>query len=134
MDLSRVYTKTSKGILEGNAKSRELTREHGRVLTLIDGKSTVRNILEKSARLSESRLAAILDELAEMSMIRPLNGVLAVDDLGFSSTIIVGESNTEAFYEAQVHLERELRRAEDRAAQGKDEDRTRRTPLPGSTR
>ena len=124
MDLSRVYTKTSKGILGGNTKSREVTREHGRVLTLIDGKSSVRNILEKSTRLSENRLAAILDELTEMGMIRQLNGALAVDDLGFSSTIIVGESNTEAFFEAQVNHERELRRAEALAAQDKDEERT----------
>ncbi|MDP1681725.1 MAG: AsmA family protein [Burkholderiales bacterium] len=123
MDLSRVYTKTSKGILEGNAKSRDLTREHGRVLTLIDGKSSVSDLLEKNSRLSESRLATILDELAEFGMIRQLNGALAVDDLGFSSTIIVDESNTQAFFEAQVHLERELRRAEDHEVRAKEQDR-----------
>lgn len=124
MDLSRVYTKTSKGILEGNAKSRDLTREHGRLLALIDGKSSVSDLLEKNSRLSESRLAAILDELAELGMIRQLNGALAVDDLGFSSTIIVGEANTQAFFEAQAHLERELRRAEDHEVRVKEQDRT----------
>ncbi|OFZ70725.1 MAG: hypothetical protein A2Z01_11665 [Betaproteobacteria bacterium RBG_16_58_11] len=85
MDLSRVYTKTSKGILDGNTKSRELTREHGRVLALIDGKSSVSDLHEKISRLSESRLGEILDELAELGMIRQLNGALAVDDFGFSS-------------------------------------------------
>lgn len=124
MDLSRVYTKTSKGILEGNAKSRDLTREHGRLLALIDGKSSVSDLLEKNSRLSESRLAAILDELAELGMIRQLNGALAVDDLGFSSTIIVGEANTQAFFEAQAHLERELRRADDHEVRVKEQDRT----------
>ena len=124
MDLTRVYTKTSKGILEGNTKSREVTREHGRVLTLIDGKSSVATILEKSTRLSENRLAAILDELVELGMIRQLNAALAVDDFGFSSTIIVGESDTQAFFEAQVNHDRELRRAEALAAQDKDEGRT----------
>ncbi|MBI5750992.1 MAG: AsmA family protein [Hydrogenophilales bacterium] len=123
MDLSRVYTKTSKGILEGNTKSRELTREHGRVLALIDGKSSVSDLLEKNSRLSESRLAAILDELADLGMIRQLNGALAVDDLGFSSTIIVDEANTQAFFEAQAHLEREQRRAEDREVRVKEQDR-----------
>ena len=58
MDLSRIYTKTSKGILDGNAKTRTLSREHGRVLVLIDGKSTLSDILEKSTRLSQNRLAA----------------------------------------------------------------------------
>ncbi len=124
MDITRVYTKTSKGILEGNTKSRDLTRDHGRVLTLIDGKSTVNDLLEKNSRLSENRLGEILDELAKYGMIRELNGALAVDDLGFSSTIIVGESNTQAFFEAQVHLERELRRAEDHEAHAKEQDRT----------
>lgn len=123
MDLSRVYTKTSKGILEGSTKSRDLTREHGRVLALIDGKSSVSDLLEKNSRLSESRLAAILDELAAFGMIRQLNGALAVDDLGFSSTIIVDESNTQAFFEAQAHLERELRRAEDHEVRAKEQDR-----------
>lgn len=123
MDLSRVYTKTSKGILDGNTKSRELTREHGRVLALIDGKSSVSDLLEKNSRLSESHLAAILLELAELGMIRQLNGALAVDDLGFSSTIIVDEANTQAFFEAQAHLERELRRAEDHEARVKQQDR-----------
>lgn len=123
MDLSRVYTKTSKGILEGNAKSRGLTREHGRVLALIDGKSTVSDLLEKNSRISENRLAAILDELTDFGMIRQLSGALAVDDLGFSSTIIVAEANTQAFFEAQAHLDRELRRTEDKAALLKQQER-----------
>ena len=112
MDLSRVYTKTSKGILEGTAKTRALTREHGRVLALIDGKSPLSIILEKSPRLSESRLAAILDELIEVGFIRLLNDNLAVDDLGFSSTIIVSDANTQAFFDAQADAERELLQAE----------------------
>jgi len=123
MDLSRIYTKTSKGILEGNAKTRALTREHGRVLVLIDGKSTLNDIVEKSTRLSQSRLAAILDELVEAGFIRLLSGNLAVDDLGFSSTIIVSEANTQAFFEAQADVERELRRAEDRDTRAKIADR-----------
>jgi hypothetical protein len=123
MDLSRIYTKTSKGILEGNAKTRVLTREHGRVLVFIDGKSTLSEILEKNTRLSQSRLASILDELVEAGFIRLLSGDLAVDDLGFSSTIIVSEANTQAFFEAQADVERESRRAEDRDARTKIADR-----------
>ena len=123
MDLSRIYTKTSKGILEGNAKTRALTREHGRVLVLIDGKSTLNDILEKSTRLSQSRLAAILDELVEAGLIRLLSGNLAADDLGFSSTIIVSEADTQAFFDAQADVERELRRAEDRDTRAKIADR-----------
>ena len=92
---------------------RVLTREHGRVLALIDGKSSLSDILQKSTRPSQNRLAAILDELVEIGFIRLLSENLAVDDLGFSSTIIVSDANTQAFFDAQADVERALRRAED---------------------
>ncbi len=124
MDLSRVYTKTSKGILEGTGKSRSLDRERSRVLALIDGKSTVSDLLEQSGRLSKNKLAALLDDLAKSGYIRPLNGAAVVaDDLGFSSTIIVAEANTQAFFEAQQELERQLRRAEAAQAEEKEAKR-----------
>lgn len=123
MDLSQIYSKTSKGILEGN--SRSLTREHGRVLSLVDGKTTVGEILEKSKRLSQNRLAAVLDELAAAGLVRAANaGTNAPqDDLGFSSTIIVDESNTQAFFEAQAELERELARRKATEAEATESDR-----------
>lgn len=115
MDLSRVYTKTSKGILDGSLKTRALGRSHARLLALIDGKSTVSDLLNAAGtRLSENRLAAILDELVSAGLIRLLTATTPeVDDLGFSSTIIVSEANTQAFFDAQADVENEkLRRAE----------------------
>ena len=115
MDLSRVYTKTSKGILDGNLKTRALGRSHARLLALIDGKSTVDDLLNAAGtRLSEARLAAILDELVSAGLIRLLTATPeVVDDLGFSSTIIVSETDTQAFFDAQVDVENDkLRRAE----------------------
>ncbi len=121
MDLSRVYTKTSKGILEGSAKARGLTREHARVLALIDGQSTVRILLEKNPRISENNLASILDALTNAGMIRQLSGAQAGDDLGFSSTIIVADANTQAFFEAQARVDYEQQQTEDAAAQLKQQ-------------
>ena len=115
MDLSRVYTKTSKGILDGNLKTRALGRSHARLLALIDGKSTVDDLLNATGtRLSEARLAAILDEMVSAGLIRLLTATPeVVDDLGFSSTIIVSETDTQAFFDAQVDVENDkLRRAE----------------------
>ena len=113
MDLSRIYTKTSRGILDGSLKTRLLGREHGRLLALIDGKSTIGDLLEKNSRLSENRLAAIIDELVAAGFIRLLSANTDADDFGFSSTIIVDEANTQAFFEAQAAAESEMRRAED---------------------
>ena len=115
MDLSRVYTKTSKGILDGSLKTRALGRSHARLLALIDGKSTIDDLLNAvGTRLSEARLAAILDELVSAGLIRLLTATTPeVDDLGFSSTIIVSESDTQAFFDAQVDVENDkLRQAE----------------------
>ena len=118
MDLSRIYTKTSKGVLDGNLRTRALGRAHARLLALIDGKTSVGDLFAAaSMRLSENRLAAILDELAEAGLIRLISASPEVDDLGFSSTIIVSEANTQAFFDAQVDVEnKKLRRAEDQAA------------------
>ena len=116
MDLSRIYTKTSRGILDGNLKTRVLGREHGRLLVLIDGKSNLGDLLENNSRLSQNRLAAIIDELVQAGFIRLVNAGPEVDDLGFSSTIIVDETNTQAFFDAQAAVEHQLRRAEDQAA------------------
>jgi len=116
MDPSRIYTKTSRGILDGNLKASALTREHARLLASIDGKADVSTLLEKNKRLSENRLAAIIDELVSGGFIRLISADSAEEELGFSSTIIVDEANTQAFFEAQAAVESQMRRAEDREA------------------
>lgn len=124
MDPSRIYTKTSRGILDSSLKASALTREHGRLLALIDGKSSVSDLLEQNKRLSENRLAAIIDELVAGGFIRLLSAKSEQDEeLGFSSTIIVDESNTQAFFEAQAAAENQMRRSEDRDARAKAEAR-----------
>jgi len=123
MDLSRIYTKTSRGILDASLKARALTREHARLLALIDGKSTISDLLEKNKRLSGNHLAAMIDELAAGGFIRLINADAAEEELGFSSTIIVDEANTQAFFEAQAAAESQMRRAEDREAREQAEAR-----------
>ena len=124
MDLSRIYTKTSRGILDGNLKTtRELGREHGRLLVLIDGRSTVGDLLEKNSRLSQNRLAAVIDELVAAGFIRLITANSDADDFGFSSTIIVDETNTQAFFEAQAAAENNMRRAEDQETITKVQER-----------
>ena len=120
MDLSRIYTKTSRGILDGALKTRAFGREHARLLVLIDGKSSLGDLLAQNTRLSENRLAAIIDKLADAGLIRLISEVSDADDLGFSSTIIVSEANTQAFFDAQIAVENKVRRAEDDEALAQD--------------
>ena len=112
MDLSRIYTKTSRGILDGALKTRALGREHGRLFALIDGKASLGDLLAQNNRLSQNHLAAIIDKLASAGLIRLVDEVDDVDDLGFSSTIIVSEANTQAFFDAQIAADIKIRLAE----------------------
>ena len=112
MDLSRIYTKTSRGILDGALKTRALGREHGRLFALIDGQASLEDLLAKNSRLSQNHLAAIIDQLVSAGLIRLINEIADVDDLGFSSTIIVSEANTQAFFDAQIAADIKTRLAE----------------------
>ncbi len=112
MDLSRIYTKTSRGILDGALKTRALGREHGRLFALIDGKASLEDLIAQNTRLSQNHLAAIIDQLVSTGLIRLINEVADIDDLGFSSTIIVSEANTQAFFDAQIAADIKSRLAE----------------------
>ncbi len=112
MDLSRIYTKTSRGILDGALKTRALGREHGRLFALIDGKASLEDLIAQNTRLSQNHLAAIIDQLVSAGLIRLINEVADIDDLGFSSTIIVSEANTQAFFDAQIAADIKSRLAE----------------------
>lgn len=112
MDSKTVFTKTSKGALEAAGKSRLLGREQARILMLIDGRSTLADLLEKAGRFSRSKLERILGQLLSEGFIRILSAgqpTVLAEQLGFSSTIIVDEADTRAFLEAQAEIERRIR-------------------------
>ncbi|MGQ0523173.1 MAG: hypothetical protein ACT4P8_05880, partial [Betaproteobacteria bacterium] len=58
-----VYTKTAKGVLETRSKTGKLTRDLNRVFLLVDGKSTVAQILTKDRDLEEEKLHEALGKL-----------------------------------------------------------------------
>lgn len=126
MDLNTVFTKTSKGAMEVAGKSRDLSREQSRILTLVDGKSTIGEILDKAGRMSQGKLEQLLGALASEGFIRILRGggqTHLAEELGFSSTIIVDEANTQAFFEAQVAHERRTRKREENEKAYKEQER-----------
>ncbi|MEJ5211574.1 MAG: hypothetical protein WHV61_09120, partial [Burkholderiales bacterium] len=118
MDPNIVFTKTSKGALEAAGKTRLLNREQARVLALVDGRSSLAQMLERAGRLSQARLERVLTTLEAEGFVRSVRAAphtVLADELGFSSTIIVDEANTQAFIEAQRELERRARQEAQRA-------------------
>jgi CheY-like chemotaxis protein len=87
MDRVTIYSKTGKGLLEMKNGCKHLGREHARVLAMVDGATTVGDILD-SANYSPERLQMSLDALAEMGLVKiyvtavPENDVLEWDAPG----------------------------------------------------
>jgi CheY-like chemotaxis protein len=73
MDRVTIYSKTGKGLIEIKTGCKNLTREHARVLAMVDGAATVGRILD-SGNYSPERLQMSLDALAEMGLVRIYGG------------------------------------------------------------
>ena len=58
MDPQTIFSKTAKGVLEIRNRTVKLSRELNRVFLLVDGKSTVADMLAKARGLEEPQLAA----------------------------------------------------------------------------
>ncbi len=69
MDRSTVYSKTAKGMTEYKAAGKNLAREHARVLALINGKSSIANLIESGA-LIEGKYVQTIEALVEQGLIR----------------------------------------------------------------
>jgi CheY-like chemotaxis protein len=69
MDTSTVFSKTAKGMTEFKTGGKNLARELARVLALVNGKSSIANLIDSGA-LVEGRYAATLSALAEQGLIR----------------------------------------------------------------
>src|SRR5258708_24381049 len=63
MDNKTIYSKTGKGVLEIKNKAGKLPKDLVKVLTLIDGKSTVSDLMAKS-RLGDAEMNKALGDLS----------------------------------------------------------------------
>ncbi len=101
MDLSAVYSKTSKGIRVLSGKSRALSSPLMRALALVDGKSTVAEILAQSDSFTEQELGVSLGELELEGCVRITKIVdpdLSWQDQGSFSAMEVAEVSAEDFH------------------------------------
>lgn len=69
MDKSTVYSKTAKGMSEFMSGGKNLAREHARVLALINGKSSVGDLVNSGA-LADSKYASTFEALLAHGLIR----------------------------------------------------------------
>jgi hypothetical protein len=103
-DLSTVYGKTGKGAMAITSKSKTLSSDLLRTLALVDGKSSVEEILASNNKLSEHTLREALTQLTSNGYIKALrSGANTIFVLGSKgpSTILVAETDVEEFFAAQ---------------------------------
>ena len=70
MSEQTIYTKTAKGVLEVKNKTIRLPRDLENVFGLIDGKSTVAEMLQKNDSLSFEEMTQALEKLATDGFIK----------------------------------------------------------------
>jgi hypothetical protein len=100
MDLSKIYSKTGKGTRALSAKAKELPKHALKVLPLIDSTTSVRDILAKLGKFSETDLHIVLTQLESGGYIRALQDDNWDDDNAQpanASSIVVEEVSHEDF-------------------------------------
>jgi hypothetical protein len=100
MDLGKIYSKTGKGTRALSTKARDLPKGALKVLPLIDSKNSVRDLLAKLGKFSETDLHILLTQLESGGYIRSLqDGNWDVDSgqSASASSIIVEEVSHEDF-------------------------------------
>jgi hypothetical protein len=139
MDHRIVYSKTGKGVLEIKNKAGKLSRELAKVLGLVDGKSSVDDLIAKS-NLSEANVARVLKQLEDRGYVKEfssLSGAMSsasssgsssyVDDLDFTKTLSPGKriySNSLAEMRARESADREKAEADARRERALTEERS----------
>jgi len=78
MDKTTVFSKTAKGMSEFKAGGKSLAREHARVLALVNGRSSIGDLLNSGA-LVEGKYAPALEALLEHGLIRKFEGAKQSD-------------------------------------------------------
>ena len=125
-----VYAKTPKGVLEVKNRTAKLTREEGTVFMMVDGKSTVADLLKKSG-MGDMRLNYAIEKLttdgfikifsapapvagpppataATMASVVPA-GQTSSDDLDFTSPTTMSKLNAEAAVRTKAEAEAKAR-------------------------
>jgi hypothetical protein len=137
MDQKTIYSKTGRGVLEIKNKGGKLSKDLVKVLTLIDGKSTVADLVSKS-RLPDADIARCIKQLEDGGYIKEfssLSGQLStvppadtsyVDDLDFTATLAPGKKVYQSSaLEMRAREEAERKKAEEEARRKREDEERR---------
>ena len=108
MNLSTVYSKTAKGVQAITQKGKRLPADLARALSLVDGRATVEEILEKAEELPSSTLPQTLADLAKDGYLKavarePLTEFSITSDT--SASMLVSETIDETFFKVLAETE-----------------------------
>ncbi|MHB9102773.1 MAG: hypothetical protein ACYC2E_14840 [Sulfuricella sp.] len=108
MDLTTVYSKTAKGVQAITQKSKRLPADLARALSLVDGRATVEEILEKATELPTSALPQTLADLAKDGYLKavarePITEFSITPDT--SASMVVSETVDETFFKVLAETE-----------------------------
>lgn len=70
MTTSIIYSKTAKGITELRNGAKSLSKEQGKALTLVDGKSAVTDLLHEFEGSEQQKIIGVLADLEKLGLIR----------------------------------------------------------------
>ena len=134
MNKTTVFSKTGKGLLEIKNKSNRLSRDQFRVLNVVDGKSTLDDLVEKS-RITEIELRQVLTLLSDGGFIKeftnPAGGgdyasvtlppvppsAAYVDDLDFTQILGPAKPAKPSIYQSAATEQRQRDEAERKASE-----------------
>jgi len=108
MDLTTVYSKTAKGVQALTQKGKRLPTKLARALSLVDGRATLEEILEKAGELPTSTLPQTLADLAKDGYIKivarePLTRFSISPDS--PASMVVSETVDETFFKVLAETE-----------------------------
>ncbi len=84
MEKSTVFSKTAKGMSEFKSGGKTLAREHARVLSLINGRSSIADLIDSGA-LVEGKYLPVFEALVQHGLIRKFKGTTQSDMLEWTS-------------------------------------------------
>ena len=118
MDLTTVYSKTAKGVQAITQKGKRLPSKLLRALSLVDGRATVEEILEKAHESPTSALPQALADLARDGYLKtvaraPLTQFSVTPDT--SASMVVSETVDETFFKVLAETETRKRRMKEAA-------------------
>ena len=136
MDKSTIFSKTGKGVLEIKSKAGKLPKDLFKLLTLIDGKSVVGDLLAKS-KFDEAEMNKALGDLTAGGYIKEFSNTSSsqagagqagggyVDDLDFTASLAPGKSvyqNAQSEWRQRETADRDKAEKEAKRKRQEDED------------